>query len=215
MFHNLIQACRFVGDFNGVSRVQAAMDRLGLIALAPVATVVVQGSLREYQYGNVGEGVVDARQFWLELHRHKPYKPQLQVVPWGFAKNSTRKQQEESLKLHAEKKALAVLLYNEEDELSVSINFNACMDCHEFFKMSSQMLGRRIQLCQPQVTRTFIAGYCACNDQWSWEARLTPAMQKAAAPKYRLNQDNHMATRNSLHRKILFKDDRSHRRAKL
>ena len=67
MFHNLIQACRFVGDFNSVSRVQAALDRLGLTALAPVATAVVQGSLRQYQYGNVGEGVVDARQLWLEL----------------------------------------------------------------------------------------------------------------------------------------------------
>ena len=41
MFHNLLQACRLVGDFNGASRVQAAMDRLGLIALAPVATAVV------------------------------------------------------------------------------------------------------------------------------------------------------------------------------
>ena len=61
MFHNLLQACRFVGDVKGISRVQAAIDRLGLIALAPVATAVVQGSLRQYQNGNVGEGVVDAR----------------------------------------------------------------------------------------------------------------------------------------------------------
>ena len=58
MFHNLLQACRLVGDFNGVSRVQAAMDRLGLIALAPVATAVVQGSVRQYQKGNAGEAVL-------------------------------------------------------------------------------------------------------------------------------------------------------------
>ena len=147
---------------------QAAIDRLGLIALAPVATAVVQGSLRQYQNGNVGEGVVDARKLWSKLRQRKPYKPQL----------------EESLKLHAEKKALAMLLSNNvEDELSISINFNACMDCHEFFKISSQMLGRRIQLRQPQMTHTFSAGNCSCNDQWSWEARLTPEIRRAASQK--------------------------------
>merc|ERR1739848_857185 len=32
MFHALVQACRMVGDSNSASRVQAAMDRLGMIA---------------------------------------------------------------------------------------------------------------------------------------------------------------------------------------
>ena len=48
-----------------------------------------------------------------------PYKPLLQAVPWGFVQNSTREQQEESLQLHAEKKALAILLAHGEDELNV------------------------------------------------------------------------------------------------
>merc|ERR1719281_1556554 len=131
MLHTLIQACRFIGDFNSVSRAQAALDRLGLTALAPVATAVVQGSLRQYQYGKVGEGVEDAQKLWLDLRQQKGYKPQLQAVPWGLVQKSTREQQEESLKQHAEKKAPAVLLSNKgKDELSISINFNACMDCH-------------------------------------------------------------------------------------
>ena len=33
MFHVLAQACRMAGDSNSASRMQAAMDRLGLIAL--------------------------------------------------------------------------------------------------------------------------------------------------------------------------------------
>ena len=45
MFHNLVQACRLVGDLNSVSQLQAAMDRLGLTALVPVSTAVVQLSL--------------------------------------------------------------------------------------------------------------------------------------------------------------------------
>merc|ERR1711977_787631 len=102
---------------------------------------------------------------------------------WGFVQRSTREQQERSLQLHAEKKALAGILSQGEDELSVSINFDACMDCHEFFKSSSRMQGCRILLRQPQMTHTFIDDNCSCNDQWSWEARLMPAMRTAAAVK--------------------------------
>ena len=75
--------------------------------------------------------------------------------------------------MHAEKKALAVQLTSGEAELSVSINFNACMDCHEFFKFSSQLLGRRIVLRQPKMSHDFTDGRCSCNDRWRWEARLT------------------------------------------
>ena len=77
------------------------------------------------------------------------------------------------MQLHAEKKALAVQLTSGEAELSVSINFNACMDCHEFFKFSSELLGRRIVLHQPKMSHDFIDGRCSCNDRWRWEAKLT------------------------------------------
>merc|ERR1712187_392810 len=101
----------------------------------------------------------------------------------AFVQISTCKEQEKSLQLHAEKKALGVLLSHGEAKLDVSINFNACIDCHEFFKVSSQLLGRMIQLRQPKMTHTFVAGNCSCNDWWSWEARLTLAMRAAAAAK--------------------------------
>ena len=119
----------------------------------------------------------------MKLHPQEPYKPKPQALPCGFLQNSARDHLVESLNVHAEKKALAMLLSNGEDELTIYINFNASMDCHEFFKISSQMLGRRIQLRQPQMTHTFSAGNCSCNDQWSWEARLTPEIRRAAAAK--------------------------------
>ena len=81
---------------------------------------------------------------------------------------------------HAEKKALAVLLSHDEAQPSVSINFNACMDCHVFFKISSQLLSRKILLCQPKMTHTFIDGHCSCNDWWSLQSRLTSAKQTTA-----------------------------------
>ena len=63
------------------------------------------------------------------------------------------------------------------------IEFNACIDCHEFFKVSSHLQGRKIMLRQPRMTHTFTDGNCSCNDRWSWEARLTPKTQAAAATK--------------------------------
>ena len=107
------------------------------------------------------------------------YKPQLQAVPWAYAQGSTREQQEGSLQLHAEKKALAVLLSSGQAKLNVSINFNACKDCHEFFKSSSQLLGREIQLCQPRLIHIFTDGRCSCNDWWSWESRFALATRAA------------------------------------
>merc|ERR1719321_2127364 len=86
--------------------------------------------------------------------------------------SSTLEQQEEALQMHAEKKALAALLSRGEAELSVAINFNACMDCHEFFKVSSQLLSRRIQLRQPEMAHTFTDGRCSCNDYWRFEAKV-------------------------------------------
>merc|ERR1712232_796014 len=67
-----------------------------------------------------------------------------------------------------------VLLSHGEASLGVLINFNACMDCHEFFKMSSKLLGRKIQLRQPKMIHTFNDGSCSCKDGWRWEARFTP-----------------------------------------
>merc|ERR1712216_410777 len=103
------------------------------------------------------------------------------VLPWAFVqKNKTLKQQEHVMKLHAEKKALAVLLACGEAELHVAVELNACIDCHEFFKKLSLLLGHRIQLHQPKMVHTFTDGCCSCNDQWRWEARLIPSAQPVA-----------------------------------
>ena len=75
------------------------------------------------------------------------------------------------MQLHAEKKALAILFAHGEDKLDVSIKFNACMDCHEFFKSSSLLFGDTIRLRQPRMVHTFFDGQCSCKDLWRWETR--------------------------------------------
>ena len=181
LFRTLIEACRAADDSDGASRVQAAVDRLGLIALAPLAVALVQGSERTYDNRAAGEGAADARILWLKLRQLTAYTAQVQALPWNFVQHSSLEEQEGSLQLHAEKKALAVLLAQGEPQPEVSINFNACTDCHEFFKSSSLLMGRTIHLRQPRMVHTFIAGNCSCKDRWRWEARLAMSFLERSA----------------------------------
>jgi len=181
MFRTLLEACRAASDSDSAARVQTAMEELGLFdrILTPVATARLQGLEVQYENGIFGDAVAEAGHLWLALRQQTAYMPQLQALPWAFAENSTRKQQEDSLKLHAEKKALAVLLMCGEVELNLAIEFSACMDCHEFFKKLSLLVHRRIQLHQvePKMVHIFTNGHCSCSDRWRWEARLTPSAQ--------------------------------------
>merc|ERR1712039_1044425 len=122
---------------------------------APVALMVLQGSERRCENGGNGDGVGDARRLWSTLRRQTAYSTHFPALPWVSVQSRTRKEQAELLLWHAEKKALALLLACGEDELMVSINFNACIDCHEFFKSSSLLLDCRLQLRQPGMVHIF------------------------------------------------------------
>merc|ERR1712107_281979 len=116
----------------------------------------------------MGGGIAHVKKLWLELRKRTLYKPRLHVLPWAFVWSTTHKQQEGSLQLHVEKKALAALLACNEIDLTVSIEFNACLDCHEFFKSLSLLEGRFLWLRQPRVVHAFTDGRCSCGDVWRW-----------------------------------------------
>merc|ERR1712224_674185 len=110
IFYTLLEACRAAGDSNPASPVQAAVGRLSLIACAPEAKTFVNCLDQQYENGFHGAGVAEAQNIWLELCRRTAYAPHLDALPWAFVENSTHQQQEGVLQLHAEKKALAMLL---------------------------------------------------------------------------------------------------------
>ena len=94
----------------------------------------------------------------------------------AFLRNSSTSQQVNSLRHHAEKKALAELLARGEEgagelALDVRINFKCCADCHELYKAASLLHGRRILLREPTLVHIFQDGRCSCADRWRWEAR--------------------------------------------
>merc|ERR1712207_52998 len=156
MVRTLLEACRAAGDSEGASRLQAVMERFGLIALVPVATAILQGSEWRCESGVKGGGVGDARKLWTELCRQTAYAPHSLALPWIFVQSRTHKEQGACglVAVAPREKTLARLLACGEDDLRVSINFGTCIDCHEFFKSSSLLLDRRIQLRQPKMVHT-------------------------------------------------------------
>eukprot|EP00747_Dinoflagellata_sp_TGD_P212339 gnl/TRDRNA2_/TRDRNA2_85442_c0_seq1.p1 gnl/TRDRNA2_/TRDRNA2_85442_c0~~gnl/TRDRNA2_/TRDRNA2_85442_c0_seq1.p1 ORF type:complete len:194 (+),score=24.01 gnl/TRDRNA2_/TRDRNA2_85442_c0_seq1:83-664(+) len=127
---------------------------------------------RRYKNGAQGEGASEARKMWIDLLRRTNYDTYYASLPWAFTQWATLKQQEGSLQMHAEKKALCVLLTCSEGDLLMSIEFNACIDCHKWFKNCALTYGCRIQLKQPKLVHTFTDGDCSCRDRWRWEARI-------------------------------------------
>ena len=179
----LIVACRDAGNASAAARAQALIDNNGLVgtALAPVATATFGGAPRRF-----GNGVESPAQraalgaFARELRTRAGYAPMLRALPFGFSRSATKRQQVESLRGHAEKKALLALLADEkaagnlsaqEKEIELKINFKACVDCHEWLKASSAVHGRRIVLREPKMAHVFEGGACSCGDQWRWEER--------------------------------------------
>ena len=174
IYHSLLKACITAGDAAQAARVQAAIDaRPMLSALAPLASATLPtGQLVTYQNGGLpAEPAAAARKLCVRAARRSKYTPQLHALPVAFLRNSTTSQQVNSLRHHAEKKALADLLARGEQRLDIRINFKCCADCHELFKGASLLQGRPILLREPTLVHTFQDGRCSCADRWRWEAR--------------------------------------------
>ena len=85
------------------------------------------------------------------LEREEGYVVQLQAVPWKRAKEMTVGEQRMALRNHPEKKAFADLLDSGAPSLEIKINFNICVDCHEFFKAASRHFSRRVQVVEQKM----------------------------------------------------------------
>ena len=85
------------------------------------------------------------------------YTPQPQALPYAFVQRATEAEQVESLKYHAEKKALAALLARGAPDLELSINFKVCADCQHFLTHAAALLGRPIRVREPSREHVFLA----------------------------------------------------------
>ena len=67
VFRMLLHACRLVEDFDGASRLQAAVDQLGLKARLSIATALVQVSMYCWETASDIDDTSHAQQLWFEL----------------------------------------------------------------------------------------------------------------------------------------------------
>merc|ERR1712107_973879 len=102
-----------------------------------------------------------AKRFCMRVSDETSYTTQYQTLPYEFTQIASTKQQETSLRLHGEKKALADLLEHGSDALDIGKNFKVCVDCHEFMKGASAMLKRRITVREPKMKHQFDNGACS------------------------------------------------------
>ena len=106
------------------------------------------------------------------LARTVGYSPRHDALPPDFLRRSNRRQRDASLHRHAEKLALVDLLLRNKPELTLTINFHVCVDCHAFMRAASCGLGRTITVREPRMVHTFTPdGVCSCGGRWRWEAR--------------------------------------------
>ena len=105
VFRMLLHACRLVEDFDGASRLQAAVDQLGLKARLSIATALVQGSMHFWETASGTDDTCHTQQLWSELPHKMSYVSLLQALPWGFIQCGTSRGLEGTLQIRPEKKA--------------------------------------------------------------------------------------------------------------
>jgi hypothetical protein len=108
--------------------------------------------------------VVD--KLYRRVSENTPYAPEFGVLPAAFVRRASDEEKVESLKFHAEKKALAMLLMRGAEDLDMSINFSVCADCRAFLAHSAQSLGRQICVHEPSRVHVFDeSGRCSTAER--------------------------------------------------
>jgi pentatricopeptide repeat protein len=172
----LLNACRHAGDAHRADFVQATMDRLGLKkTLNARVTAAVGPPTRRKElhfingptYGREGARRNEAlHSLYGRVQRSTAYKPQLAALPFAFTRRSSEAEQVDSLKFHAEKKALAELLLRGADDLEMRVNIKVCADCHHFLAHAAKLLGRPIRVLEPSRQHVFDGkGGCSCGGE--------------------------------------------------
>ena len=133
----------------------------GVQSISAKVTFSIMG--KDIQYGNGLESsdVNDAlEQLYSDVCERTEYSPRFDALPFYFAETQKKDLQIRSLKYHAEKKALATMLMNDSEDLSMRVNIKVCVDCHSFLSHASKMLGKEISVLEPAQAHLFDGGGC-------------------------------------------------------
>ena len=171
----MLEACRRAKEDAAIDEIQSLIEAAGLSSLAAEADLAPKRRrstratfANDQSSPKLMQGVRDLSR---KLAQRVGYQPQYDALPPSFLKRSSRKQRDASLLRHAEKQALVDQLQRGKSELSLSINFHVCVDCHAFLRAASRDLQRTITVREPKLVHTFTDGQCSCGERWRWETR--------------------------------------------
>ncbi|XP_078448436.1 pentatricopeptide repeat-containing protein At5g48910-like isoform X2 [Wolffia australiana] len=155
-----------LGDWDAMARVRLRMKEMGIRKDPGRSWITVNGVVhgfvveddaherKEEIYGKLEEVVARLRA--------AGHSPETKAV----LLNVDDEEKETALRFHSEKIALAFGLISTSPgkPLRIVKNLRVCGDCHESFKLISEIYGRRILLRDRSRFHHFEAGLCSCND---------------------------------------------------
>ncbi|KAK8464659.1 hypothetical protein PHAVU_010G046000 [Phaseolus vulgaris] len=151
-----------------VAHIRRGMKDEGIVKVAGVSSIEVNGSLHEFIMGDRDHPDAEKIYEMIGEMREKledvGYTPDVSCV----LMNMDNEEKETALNYHSEKLAMAYGLISTAPGVPIRIvkNLRICDDCHNATKLLSKIYGREIIVRDRNRFHHFQEGYCSCCDYW-------------------------------------------------
>ncbi|XP_047980804.1 pentatricopeptide repeat-containing protein At1g71420 isoform X2 [Salvia hispanica] len=150
--------------------IRKKMDKAGVRKEPGLSWTEVGHTLHEFASGGKRHPQIKAIRAYLDelLRQLKEigYVPETSAVLFDVEEEH----KEEQLYLHSEKLALVFSLMNGGGSscnvIKIIKNIRICLDCHNFLRLASKLLGKAIIVRDANRFHHFRDGACSCNDYW-------------------------------------------------
>jgi len=160
LFASAVSACERFGDLQRARRIRDLMIEIGTHRkFKPSAHCYIGSTKAEFANGETADPWNAVR--LVDQLAHGLYKAnfvhETKAIPWVGRVGIKKSEQIRQLKYHAEKKALAVSVYNHSahDDLIIRVNQVICKDCNSFFNAAALLLRRRVRVVCPLQTTVY------------------------------------------------------------
>ncbi|VFQ88970.1 unnamed protein product [Cuscuta campestris] len=161
-----------LNNFDEARLVRKQMKEHGVRKEPGLSWTEIGGRIHEFASGgqrhNLGEAIRASLQDLVKQLKKLGYIPQTSLVLHDIEEE----QKEEQLYYHSEKLALMFVLMNSNDPhcksgvIRIMKNIRICLDCHNFMKITSGLIQKRIVVRDSNRFHHFTSGMCSCNDYW-------------------------------------------------
>ncbi|PSR89198.1 Pentatricopeptide repeat-containing protein [Actinidia chinensis var. chinensis] len=151
-----------------VGEVREIMNRGGIRKVPGCSSIEIENAVYEFVVSNLmGPGYEELYKLLANVKRELKvagYAEYTDMVSYDIEEE----EKEQTLTYHSEKLALAFGLLNSLPDTTLRIlkNLRICQDCHQFFKLVSELYRRDITVRDRNRFHHFSGGVCSCKDYW-------------------------------------------------